>query len=173
MSNDDNNSNSNSRGDEDDAEDYTFDCTTAPYGRTCVSADRQEKREIDPLKRACEEHQAKRRRMEIYYNVPQGGKVTDKQRQSYRDNDERMEDVLLDAAVLHRLLNSNNEKDDNDDYGPPTPLMDRYMADALQHINQPNIPRTGGRQLQRMDYLPFDGDSDSEEEEEKEKDRWS
>ena len=41
--------------------------------------------------------------------------MTDKQRQSYRDNDERMEDVLLDAAMLHRLLNSNNEKDDNDD----------------------------------------------------------
>ena len=67
------------------------------------------------LKRACEEHRAKRRCMEIYYNVPQGGKVTDKQRQSYRDDDERMEDVLLNAAVLHRLLNSNNEKDDNDD----------------------------------------------------------
>ena len=67
------------------------------------------------LRRACEEHRAKRRRMEIYYNVPQGGKVTDKQRQSYRDDDERMEGVLLDAAVLHRLLNSNNEKDDNDD----------------------------------------------------------
>ena len=41
--------------------------------------------------------------------------MTDKQRQSYRDDDERMEGVLLDAAVLHRLLNSNNEKDDNDD----------------------------------------------------------
>ena len=50
MSNDDNNSNSNSnsnsRGDEDDADDYTFDCIIAPYGRSCVSVDRQEKREI-------------------------------------------------------------------------------------------------------------------------------
>ena len=104
--------------------------------------------------------------MEIYYNVPQGGKVTDKQRQSYRDDDERMENALLDAAMLHRLLNSNNEKDDNDDYGPPTPLKGQYMADALQHINRPHIPQTGGWQLQQMDYLPFDGDSDSEEEEE-------
>ena len=38
MSNDD--SNSNSRGDEDDADNYTFDCITAPYGRSCVSVDR-------------------------------------------------------------------------------------------------------------------------------------
>ena len=52
--------------------------------------------------------------MEIYYNVPQGGKVTDKQRQSYRDDDERMKDALLNAAMLHRLLDSNNEKKDND-----------------------------------------------------------
>ena len=41
--------------------------------------------------------------------------MTDKQRQSYRDNDERMEDVLLDTVMLHWLLGSNNEKDDNDD----------------------------------------------------------
>ena len=41
--------------------------------------------------------------------------MTDKQRQSYRDDDERMENALLDAAMLHRLLNSNNEKDDTDD----------------------------------------------------------
>ena len=39
--------------------------------------------------------------------------MTDKQRQSYRDDDERIKDVLLDAAVLHWLLNSKNEKDDN------------------------------------------------------------
>ena len=73
------------------------------------------------LKRACEGHQAKRRRMEIYYNVPQGDKVTDKQRHSYHDNDERIEDALLNAVLLHRLLNSNNEEEDedDDDYGPP------------------------------------------------------
>jgi len=41
--------------------------------------------------------------------------VTDKQRQSYRDNDERMEDALLNAEMLYRLLDSNNEKDDNND----------------------------------------------------------
>ena len=89
------------------------------------------------LRRAFEEHRAKRRHMEIYYNVPQGSKVTDKQQHSYRDDDER---------------------------------MDWYLTDALQHINRPHKPQTGGRQLQRMDYLPFDGDSDSEEEEEKEED---
>mmetsp|Transcript_23814 Transcript_23814/g.24070 ORF Transcript_23814/g.24070 Transcript_23814/m.24070 type:complete len:125 (+) Transcript_23814:170-544(+) len=77
--------------------------------------EKEEEEEINRLKRACKEHWAKRRRMEIYYNVPQGGKVTDKQRQSYRDDDERMENALLDAVMLHRLLNSNNEKDDNDD----------------------------------------------------------
>ena len=75
--------------------------------------------------------------MEIYYNVPQEGKVTDKQQHSNRDDDKR---------------------------------MNRYLADALQHINRPHKPQMGGRQLQQMDYLPFDGDSDCEEEEEKEED---
>ena len=178
MGNDDNNSNSNSnsRGDEDDADDYTFDCITAPYGRSYVLVDRMARTSLlllcyyinlvirinhgIPLTfsffsfsllkniETCGEHQAKRHRMESHYNISQGGKVTDKQQHSYRDDDERMEDSLLDAAMLHRLLNSNNEKDDNDDYGPPTPLMGRYMADALQHINWPRIPQIGGQQLQ-------------------------
>ena len=125
------------------------------------------------LKRACEEHQAKRRRMEIYYNVPQGGKVTDEQRHSYRDDDERREIAEMDTALFLRLEKDfNDNDDDDDDCRPPPPLMDRYMADALQHINCPHLPQAGGRQPQRMDHLPSNGDSgigsDSEEEEEKE-----
>ena len=112
--------------------------------------------------------------MEIYYNVPQGGKVTDKQWHSYRDDNERMEGALLDAALLCRLEKDDDNDDNDDDYGPPSPLMDRYMVDALQHINPPHLPQVGGWQPQHMDHLPSNGDSgsdsDSEEEEEKEED---
>ena len=117
MSNDGNNSSNNS-GDEDDADDYTFDCITAPYGRSYVSVDRMVRTSLlllcyyinlvirinhgIPLTfsffsfsllkniETCGEHQVKRHRMESYYNIPKGGKVTDKQRHSYRDIDGRM-----------------------------------------------------------------------------------
>ena len=41
--------------------------------------------------------------------------MTDKQQQSYRDDDERMDGALLNAAMLHWLLNINNVKDYNND----------------------------------------------------------
>ena len=141
MSNDDSNSNSNSnsRGDEDDADNYTFDCITAPYGRSCVSVDRMVRTSLlllcyyinlvirinhgIPLTfsffsfsllkniETCEEHQAKQHRMESYYYVPQGGKVTDNQRHSYRDDDERRETAEMDTALLNRFIHSNDEEE--------------------------------------------------------------
>ena len=37
--------------------------------------------------------------------------MTDKQRQSYRDDDERREIAELDAAMLHRFIHSNDEEE--------------------------------------------------------------
>ena len=37
--------------------------------------------------------------------------MTDEQRHSYRDDDERMENAEWDAALTRRLINSNNEEE--------------------------------------------------------------